>query len=113
MKKYVRATENEILSSLTKEASSKGVVLTYAHKLFFLRLLDYAEKAGEHTENGLSVTLSVQGLSEALKIPLRTTIQSLNRLTACGVLIRTEGEKTFPRSPAVTVICRKFYEKER
>lgn len=54
-----------------------------------------------------------EGLSEALKIPLRTAIQSLNRLTACGVLIRTEGEKTFPRSPAVTVICRKFYEKER
>ena len=109
MKKYVRATENEILSSLTKEASSKGVVLTYAHKLFFLRLLDYAEKAGENTENGLSV----QGLSEALKIPLRTAIQSLNRLTACGALIRTEGEKTFPRSPTITVVCRKFYEKER
>ena len=104
MKKYVRATENEILSSLTKEASSKGVVLTYAHKLFFLRLLDYAEKAGENTENGLS---------EALKIPLRTAIQSLNRLTACGALIRTEGEKTFPRSPTITVVCRKFYEKER
>lgn len=113
MKNYVRATENEILSSLTKEASSKGVVLTYTHKLFFLRLLDYAEKAGENTENGLSVTLSVQGLSEALKIPLRTAIQSLNRLTACGALIRTEGEKTFPRSPSITVVCRKFYEKER
>lgn len=113
MKKYVRAAENEILSCLTKEAGRKGVVLTYAHKLFFLRLLDYAEKTGEHTENGLSVTLSVQGLSEALKVPLRTTIQSLNRLTACGALVRTEGEKTFPRSPANTVICKNFYEKER
>ena len=113
MRKYVRTAENEILSCLTKEASRKGVVLTYAHKIFFLRLLDYAEKTGKHTEDGLSVTLSVQGLSEALKIPLRTTIQSLSRLTACGALMRTDGEKTFPRSPADTVICKNFYKKER
>ena len=109
----VRTTENEILSRLTKAAKGKGVVVTYAHKLFFLRLLDLAERTGNKTDNGLSVVLSVQELSEALQIPLRTTIQSLNRLTACGALLRTEGEKTFPRSPTITTIINNFYEKEK
>lgn len=111
--KIVRATETEILSRLTKEASGKNVVLTYAHKLFFLRLLDFACKAGERSENGLSVTLTVSELSEALEIPLRTTIQSLNRLTACGALQRTSGGRAYPRSPTkTTTIMKFFYDKE-
>jgi len=108
----VRATDIEILSRLMKLANGKGVALTYAHKLFFLRLLDYASKTGGQSECGLTVTLSVEGLSKALEIPLRTTIQSLNRLTACGALQRKGGEKTFPRSPAITSIPMILYEKE-
>lgn len=107
----VRATETEILLRLTRAAKESGVVLTYAHKLFFLRLLDLAERSGEYTDDGYSVALTVQELAESLRIPLRTTIQSLNRLTACGALLRTDGEKTFPRSATITTIAAKFYRR--
>jgi len=108
----VRATDIEILSRLTKLANGKGVALTYAHKLFFLRLLDYASKTGGQSECGLTVALSVEGVSKALETPLRTSIQSLNRLTSCGALQRKEGEKTFPRSPTITTVPKYLYEKE-
>jgi len=108
----VRTTESIIFSRLTKAAKSSGVVLTYTHKLFFLRLLDLAESMRHDADHELCVTLSVQELSKTLEIPLRTTIQCLNRLTACDALKRTGGEKTFPRSPTTTTINKKFYEKE-
>lgn len=108
----VRASENEILARLVKSSNEKGVVLTYTHKLFFLRLLNLAEQTERGVNNELTVDLSVQELSEALHIPLRTTIQSLNRLSACGALKRTEGKKTFPRSPTITTVLKEFYIKE-
>lgn len=89
----VRASESEILA-------------------FFLHLLNLAEQTEHGANNKLIVDLSVQELSEALHIPLRTTIQSLNRLTACGALKRTEGKKTFPRSPTITTVLKEFYIKE-
>lgn len=107
------ATENEILSRLTKESNKKGVVLTYTHKLFFLRLLKYAGVAGESLDDGFSLSLSVKELSEVLEIPFRTTVQCLNRLSACGAIQRTEAIKTFPRSPSKTLVCKNFYEKEK
>lgn len=107
-----KAKEAEILSRLTKEALANGMSLTYMHKFFFLRLLDYAEKNGEYTEMGLSVSLSVTELSQALKIPLKTVSYSLKNLLSCGVIYRLDGEKTFPRSPSMTIINKKIYEKE-
>lgn len=107
-----KAKESEILARLTKVALTNGMTLTYMHKFFFLRLLDYAEKNGENTETGLSVALSVSGLSNALNIPLKTVSYSLKSLVSCGVLYRENGEKTFPRSPSLTIINNKIYEKE-
>lgn len=107
-----KAKEAEILSRLTKEALANGKSLTYMHKFFFLRLLDYAEKNGEDTGAGLSVSLSVTELSQVLKIPLKTVSYSLKNLLSCGVLYRVDGEKTFPRSPSMTIINKKIYEKE-
>ena len=108
----VRATENEILVCLNRIATGQGVVLTHAHKLFFLRLLECADKYGQQSLYGLSVTLSVQELSVQLAIPLRTATQSLNRLVSCGALERQDGEKTFPRSATITTIPKNIYEKE-
>jgi len=110
--KSEKASEKEIFSRLARAAEAEGIVLTYTNKLFFLRLLNFAEQA-EYDEDGeLTVDLSVQGLSEALRIPLRTSIQSLSRLTACGALCRIEGKKTFPRSSTITTINKIYYLKD-
>ena len=109
----VRATEYEVLVRLNHIATKKKVALTYAHKLFFLKLLKYAEKLGEISSDELSVSLAVQELSEVLDVPLRTTIQSLNRLVSCGALERRVKKKTFPRSVTVTVIPKIMYDKEK
>ena len=114
----VRVTESEILFKLTKQANKKNISLTYGNKLFFLRLINYAKENGEYNKkDGLFVTLSVKGFSEVLNVPLRTVIQSLNRLVACSALKRVEEKKTFPRTPMKTIIGKKFYyyeyEKEK
>ena len=108
----LKKDDNEILASLNQEARETGVPLTYAHKLFFLRLLNYAEKLGVLETEGYSVTLSVDDLSLTLEVPRRTTIQSLQKLTMCGALIRSEEKRTFPRSVAKTILAKKIYEKE-
>lgn len=89
------------------------MVLTYTHKLFFLRLLNMAVSKGYDTQNGLAVDVSVQELSQVLNIPMRSTIQSLNRLSACGAIGRVAGEKTFPRSTTITTIEKSMYECEK
>lgn len=108
----VRATEYEILIRLNHISTEKGVALTYAHKLFFLKLLKYAENLGSFSYEGLSIALSVQELSKALEVPLRTTIQSLKKLVSCGALERRVEKKTFPRSVTITVIPKNMYDKE-
>ena len=105
------ASESQILRRLTAAANEKGVTLTYTHKVFYLRLLSFASRTGRESADGVVVSLSVQQLADALQVPLKTTTQSLNRLTACGGVLRTKGEKTFPRSPAETTIVKSFYEK--
>lgn len=107
--KSVRADEHEILNRLNEAANESGVVLTYAHKRFFLRLLDLAEKKGENTDDGFMVVMTVQELADEVRVPKRTVIQCLNRLTTCGVL-RREGRRTFPRSTTTTLV-KSFYER--
>ena len=111
--KKTRASENVILSRLTQAGKEHEVGITYTHNFFFLRLLDYAEQQGKETEDGLSVTVSVQELARILDVPLRTTIQSLSRLTACGALQRKKaGKGAVPRTPIETTLVKRFYQKE-
>lgn len=107
----VEATEREILSRLTKMASEKNVNLTYSHKLFFLRLLEYADAQDNDTPEGLTVYLSVKDLAKTLNVPFRTTIQCINRLTTCGAIRRYNELVGWGRSPSETVINKSIYEK--
>lgn len=107
------AAEAEILSRLAEAAAISGVDLTYMQKVFFLRLLDYAEKYGESIQGGLAVYLSVADLSKTLDVPARTVSYSLKSLTSCGALSRTGGEQSFPRNPSVTIINRQIYERKK
>lgn len=107
-----KLTEKELLFMLSAEAEKSGVNLTYTHRIFFLRLLEYAERNGVEEADGFRVALSVAELSRVLDISLRTTTQSLNRLAACGALQRITERKTYPRSPTVTFIEKKYFVKE-
>jgi DNA-binding IclR family transcriptional regulator len=98
--------------ALIRAANNAGVTLTYAHKNMFLRMLKLAVKKGVCTGDGYCINLTVQKLAKALKIPLRTVIQGLSRLAACGVIERIEGNKTFPISPMITKIALCYFESE-
>jgi DNA-binding MarR family transcriptional regulator len=103
-------TDAEILERLNKAAKEKGIVLTYTHKLFFLRLLNLCASEGRETENGLEITKSTQQLAVALNISPRAVTQSLKRLLDCGAILRRVGEKPFPSCYAyVTTIVPEFY----
>lgn len=108
----VRATETEIMSRLTQAAKENNVVLTHAHKIFFLRLLKYATKNGNTVDAGMEISKTVADIAEIINIPVRTVIQSINRLCKCAAIQRVEPKGTFPRSPAKTIVNKKFYEKE-
>lgn len=102
-------TENEIIERLQSTAVSQGVNLTYTHKVFFLKLLDYAKIHGERCPEGMQVLMSVSNLSEKLSISPRMVTQSLQVFRKCGIIQRREGEKTFPRSISTTVLRKEFY----
>lgn len=104
-------TDAEILERLNLAAKETGVVLTYTHKLFFLRLLNFCASEGREINNGLEVTKSTKQLSVALDISPRAVTQSLKRLLDCGAIQRHAGEKPFPSCYAyVTTINSKFYK---
>ena len=83
-----RIEENVVLSRLTQAANEKGIILTVAHRVFFLRLLNLAIRTGYDEDKGLFVELTVKELSKALHTPCQTTMQSLKNLSDCGVLER-------------------------
>jgi len=103
-------SEAEILIRLNEAANNAGVILTYTHKLFFMRLLKYTIDNG--CEN-YTVTFSLTNLSKTLNMPTRTLVQCLSRLTACGAIIREPAsELFFPNKPYykayTTTINKKF-----
>lgn len=106
----VNKTENEIIGLLQAAANEKGINLTYTHKLFFIKLLGYAQKYGEHCPEGIMVRVSGQDLAKYLSISRRMVAQSLNAFVSCDVILRREGEKTFPRSTNATIIRKEYYE---
>lgn len=103
-------TENDIIEKLQSTAINKGVNLTYTHKLFFLKLLDYAKEHGESCPEGMQILVSVSNLSKKLSISPRMVTQSLQVFRECGIIQRRAGEKTFPRSISTTVLKKEFYD---
>ena len=89
--------EAEILIRLNEAAQKADVILTYTHKLFFMRLLNYI------IDNGCknyTITFSITELSKTLNQPTRTIVQCLSRLTACGAIIREPAsDLLFPNKP--------------
>lgn len=106
-----RKTDNEIMEAMQSTAASKGVTLTYTHKLFFLKLLAYASKYGETCPEGVKIFMSVQDLSEYLSISRRMVAQSLKLLTECDIIQRHKGKNSFPRSTNTTILKKEYYEK--
>lgn len=114
----VRLTDNEIFERLQSTAGKCGIRLTYTHKLFYLRLLEYASMYGSVRPEGLEISLSVNEMSSCLSITKRMVIQSLRAFVDCGVLLRysslssamTNKQNTFP-AKCVTILKREFYER--
>lgn len=106
-------TENELIEDLQYAAASKGINLTYTHKLFFLKLLDYARENGDYCPEGIKILMSIEDLSKCLSISSRMVSQSLKIFKDCGIILRCENKKTFPRSTNVTILKKEYYEKEK
>lgn len=105
-----RQNDCEIMECLQAAAKDKGVNLTYANELFFLRLLEYGQAEGENCQKGIKVVLSVGDMSDRLSISKRTVISSLHNLSICGAIFRHKEKNTFPRSKSITIINKLFYE---
>lgn len=108
-----RATDLEIMERLQAKALSCGTHLTYTQKLFFLRLLSYADSQDNSLcPDGLCVSLSVNEMVSTLNVTKRMVIQSLRILSDCGILLRYKGAtNTFPPVASITVLKREFYER--
>jgi hypothetical protein len=106
----VRLTDNEIFEKLQSTAGNCKIRLTYTQKLFYIRLLEYADKYGTSCPEGLKISLSVNEMSSCLSITKRMVIQSLRVFIDCGVLLRYR-RNTFPANACVTILKHEFYEK--
>lgn len=108
------ADNRTICYRLQTAEGKTGVTLTPSNRRFYLRLVEYADRNRELTENGEMVcNLSVQQLSERLRTPIRTTTKYLNLLTDCGAIIRIapKNKNVFPPLPKQTILPREFWQK--
>ena len=81
-------TEEIILINLKKIAQQKEINLTYTHKVFFIRLLDYVMKNGEELNDRYITNLTEKEMSEIFGFSLRMITQSIQVLTKIGVIER-------------------------
>jgi len=81
----MRFSEAEIVKRLTEAAAAAGCKLTYSHKMFFLRLLDFAEQDSQ----GYYVQRTVSDIAKVCRLAERTVSDSLKQLAAAGA-VRTE-----------------------
>lgn len=108
----VRLTDNEIFERLQSTAGDCNIRLTYTHKLFYIRLLEYAITHGASCLEGLKISLSVNEMSSCLSISKRMVIQSLRVFSDCGILLRYR-RNTFPANACVTILKQEFYERSK
>lgn len=105
------ATDIEIMERLQSRAVTCGKRLTYTHKLFYMRLLNYAAGEKALCPEGLKVSLTVSEMTSVLNITKRMVVQALKNLSDCGILLRYKGEKSFPPNADITIIKKEFYER--
>lgn len=87
----MRATDLEIMERLQSRANACGKRMTLTHKIFFLRLVDYAISLNDVVENGLRISLSEDDMAATFDISKRMVTQSLRVLSDCGILLRYKG----------------------
>ena len=87
----MRATDMEIMERLQSRASACGIRLTFTHKVFFLRLVDYAISVNDVVGDGLRISLSEDDMAATFAISKRMVTQSLRVLCDCGILLRYTG----------------------
>jgi len=95
--------DNLVLFARLDEAAEKaGRRLTHTQKLFFLRLLTVAQKDDE----GYFIKDTHKGFAEAFEMPERTVTECLSKLTACGILINSNGRKSISRRMNDAIIAK-------
>lgn len=87
----MRATDLEIMERLQSRANDCGKRMTFTHKIFFLRLVDYAISINDAVRDGLRVSLSEDEMAASFDISKRMVTQSLRVLNDCGILLRYKG----------------------
>lgn len=101
----MRATDMEIMERLQSSASACGIRLTFTHKVFFLRLVDYAISVNDVVGDGLRISLSEDDMAATFAISKRMVTQSLRVLCDCGILLRYTG------MVFTTVAKKEFFER--
>lgn len=105
--------ESVILLKLSAAAKEHDVILTYAHKLFFMKLLNYIDGFCGGSDCNYSIALSSDELCRVLNTPIRTLCQSFDRLAKIGAITRKPSEeKSFPIKPFMTIINQDFIVRE-
>jgi len=103
----MRATDLEIMERLQLRANDCGKRITFTHKLFFFRLVDYAISENNVAGDGLRVSLSEDEMASTFDISKRMVTQSLRVLSDCGILLRYRGAKKI----FTTVAKKEFFER--
>ena len=101
----MRATDLKIMEHLQSRANDYGIRLTFTHKVFFLRLVDYAISVNDVVEDGLRISLSEDDMAATFDISKRMVTQSLRVLCDCGILLRYKG------MVFTTVVKKDFFER--
>lgn len=87
----MRATDLDIMERLQSRANDCGKRMTLTHKIFFLRLVDYAISVNDVVGDGLRISLSEAEMAASFGISKRMVTQSLRVLCDCGILLRYKG----------------------
>lgn len=95
----------DIMERLQSRASACGIRLTLTHKVFFLRLVDYAISVNDVVGDGLRFSLSEDDMAATFAISKRMVTQSLRVLCDCGILLRYKG------MVFTTVAKKEFFER--
>lgn len=110
MRKAIKRADDEVIfARLNRISREKTVSLTYTHKVFCIRLIDLTMKEGEPCREGYKICKTEREFSNLLNISARMVTQSIEKLYNCGVIMRIDGKKTFPRSPSITILKESIY----
>lgn len=94
-------TNYDILKSLGRVSSDKGINLTPTYKAFFISLYSFIDKhASFDDEVGMYyIHFSCRELANLLQYSYKMVCVSLQALASCGVLVRVNSPKSFKHLP--------------